>query len=63
MSTQPPRQPPAVPTANYPTDLAPFEGKAISSRNSFKLGTARAVIIPGEDPADLSGSPPIPGHL
>ena len=31
------------------------EGKAASSRNSLKLGiTAKAIIIPGEDPADLA---------
>src|SRR3982751_6540025 len=30
------------------------EGKAISSRNSLKLGiTAESMIIPGEDPGDL----------
>ena len=40
--------------AQLSTGPRSVEGKAASSRNSFKLGiTAQAMIIPGEDPAEL----------
>jgi hypothetical protein len=40
--------------AQLSTGPRSVEGKAISSRNSFKLGiTAQSMIIPGEDPAEL----------
>ena len=40
--------------AQLSTGPRSVEGKAESSRNSFKLGiTAQSMIIPGEDPAEL----------
>ena len=40
--------------AQLSTGPRSVEGKAASSRNSFKLGiTAQSMIIPGEDPAEL----------
>ena len=40
--------------AQLSTGPRSVEGKAMSSRNSFKLGiTAQSMIIPGEDPAEL----------
>ncbi|HEY1493152.1 MAG TPA: hypothetical protein VGF49_01355 [Candidatus Solibacter sp.] len=40
--------------AQHSTGPSSAEGKAVSSRNSLKLGlTAKAAIIPGEDPAEL----------
>ena len=40
--------------AQLSTGPRSVEGKAVSSRNSFKFGiTAQSMIIPGEDPAEL----------
>ena len=42
--------------AQHSTGPSSAEGKAASSRNSLKFGlTAKAAIIPGEDPAELEG--------
>ena len=40
--------------AQFSTGPSSVEGRAVSSRNSLKLGlTGKAAIIPGEDPAEL----------
>ncbi len=61
--------------AQHSTGPSSAEGKAAASRNSLKFGlTAKAAIIPGEDPAELEGltaqyleefdpAGPIEGHL